>query len=87
VFLYFLSIVSPFVYSCLFRIFAQVYKPLPPGGNQISVKKYPPMKMEQTACSETSAYKIQTPGNYPEESIQRSEQGKISNQEKIYQIP
>jgi len=23
-----------------------------------------------TACSETSAYKIQTPGNYPEESIQ-----------------
>jgi len=29
--------------------------------------------MEQTDCSETSAYKIQTPGNYPEESIQRSE--------------
>ena len=29
------------------------------------------MKMEQTACSETSAYKFQTPGNYPEESIQQ----------------
>jgi len=29
------------------------------------------MKMEQTGCSETSAYKIQTPGNYPEESIQQ----------------
>ena len=29
--------------------------------------------MEQ--CSETSAYKIQTPGNYPEESIQHSEHG------------
>ena len=28
-----------------------------------------------TECSETSAYKIQTPGNYPEESIQHSEQG------------
>jgi len=28
-------------------------------------------KMEQ--CSETSAYKTQTPGNYPEESIQHSE--------------
>jgi len=27
------------------------------------------MKMEQTVCSETSAYRIQTPGNYPEESI------------------
>ena len=32
---------------------------------------YLPMKMEQTECSETSAYKIQTPGNYPEESIQQ----------------
>jgi len=28
------------------------------------------MKMEQTECSETSAYKIQTPGNYTEEIIQ-----------------
>jgi len=26
-------------------------------------------------CSEMSAYKIQTPGNYPEESVQHSEQG------------
>ena len=26
-------------------------------------------------CSETSAYKIQTPGNYPEESIQHTEHG------------
>jgi len=25
-----------------------------------------------TECSETSAYKIQTPGNYPEENIQQS---------------
>jgi hypothetical protein len=28
--------------------------------------------MEQTECSETSAYKIQTPGNYPEENIQNT---------------
>jgi len=28
------------------------------------------MKMEQTECSEMSAYKIQTPGCYPEERIQ-----------------
>jgi len=28
-----------------------------------------------TVCSETSAYKIQTPGNYPEESIQQTEHG------------
>jgi len=32
---------------------------------------YSPMKMEQTEFSETLAYKIQTPGNYPEESIQQ----------------
>jgi len=31
------------------------------------------MKMEQTECSETLAYKIQTAGNYPEESVQLSE--------------
>ena len=29
-------------------------------------------KIEQTECSETSAYKIQTPGNYPKESIKHS---------------
>ena len=28
-----------------------------------------------TECSETSANKIQTPGNYPEESMQHSEHG------------
>jgi len=31
---------------------------------------YQPMNMEQPECSETSAYKIQTLVNYPEESIQ-----------------
>jgi len=31
------------------------------------------MKMEQTECSETSAYKIKTAGNYPEESTEYSE--------------
>jgi hypothetical protein len=29
------------------------------------------MKREQTVCSETSVYKIQTSGNYPEESIKQ----------------
>jgi hypothetical protein len=33
------------------------------------------MKMDQTECSETSAHKIQTPGNYPEENIQHTEYG------------
>jgi hypothetical protein len=30
------------------------------------------MKMEQTVCSRTSAYNIQMPGNYPEESIKHT---------------
>jgi hypothetical protein len=42
-----------------------------------STHAYLPMKMEQTECSETSAYKIRTPGNYPEESIQYSEHDEI----------
>jgi hypothetical protein len=33
------------------------------------------MKMEQIECSETSAYKIQTPGNHPEENIHHTEHG------------
>ena len=34
-----------------------------------------PMKIEQTECSETSACKLQTPGNYSKESIQHTENG------------
>jgi hypothetical protein len=40
-----------------------------------STHTYLPLKMEQTECSEMSAYKIQKPGNYPEESKQHSEHG------------
>jgi hypothetical protein len=36
-----------------------------------------PIKLEQTECSETSIYKIQTPGNYPEENIQHAEHDEI----------
>jgi hypothetical protein len=35
----------------------------------------PPLKMEQTVFSETLAFKLQTPVNHPEESIQHSEHG------------
>jgi hypothetical protein len=37
------------------------------------------MKMEQIECSETSAYKIQTPGNHPEENIQHKEKKCLQN--------
>jgi hypothetical protein len=35
------------------------------------------MKMEQTGCSETSARKIQIPGNLPKEVIQHSKHSDI----------
>jgi len=43
------------------------------------------MKMEQRECSETSAYKIQTPGNYLEESMQHSEQGESLKSRNAFQ--
>ena len=42
------------------------------------------MKMEQTGCSETSAYKIQRPGNYPEENIERTEHGESLKSRNIF---
>ena len=36
---------------------------------------YVPAYEDGKECSETSAYKIQMPGNYPEEGIQHSEHG------------
>jgi hypothetical protein len=44
---------------------------------QVGVKNssHLPACEDGTVCSETSAYKIQMPGNYPEESIQHSEHG------------
>jgi hypothetical protein len=44
---------------------SQAFTPM----NNLTFHTYPPMKMEQTKCSETSAYKIQTMVNYPEERI------------------
>jgi hypothetical protein len=44
------------------------------------------MKMEQTKCFETSAYKIQTPGNYPEENIQNTEYGESLKSGILYNI-
>jgi hypothetical protein len=38
-----------------------------------------------TECPETSAYKIQTPGNYPEENIQHTENGE-SLKSRMYRI-
>jgi len=45
------------------------------------------MKMEQAECSETSGYKIQTPGNYPEESLQHSEHSESLKSEICHHYP
>jgi hypothetical protein len=44
------------------------------------------MMMEQTECSKTSAYKIQTPGNYPEENLQHTEHGESLKSRKQFQV-
>jgi len=54
------SICQRFGTLCLFHLHKQVG----------ILHTYLPMKMEQTECSETLAYKIQTPENYPQEIIQ-----------------
>jgi len=46
----FSRIVSPFVYSCLFSIFIQVYRTLPPGANPIAVNKYHIIYQYNTWC-------------------------------------
>ena len=45
------------------------------------------MKMEQTESSETSAYKIQTPGNYPKENIQHTEHGESLKSKRLDMSP
>ena len=40
-----------------------------------STRIYLPMKREQTECSETSEYKLQTQWYYTKESIQHTEHG------------
>ena len=41
----------------------------------VSFYSHLPAYEDGTECSETSAYKIQTPDNYPKESIQHTEHG------------
>ena len=50
VLLFVFGIVSPFVYSCLFPISEQVYRPLPPSGNPLSVSNYHIGMMEHAKC-------------------------------------
>jgi hypothetical protein len=51
----------------------------PKNSQPVILHTYPPMKLGRTGCSEALAYKIQTPRNYPEESIKATT--------KFHQIP
>jgi hypothetical protein len=51
-----------------------------------SHSSYLPAYEDERECSETSEYKIQTPGNYPEESVQYSEHGESLKSRKILGI-
>jgi len=42
---------------------------------QVGISSYLPAYEDGRQCFETSTYKIQIPGNYPEESIEHSEHG------------
>jgi len=45
-----------------------------------------PAYEDGTECSETSAYKIQTPGNYQKEIIQHSEHGESLKSRKVWSV-
>jgi hypothetical protein len=44
------------------------------------------MKIEQTVCSETLAFKLQMPVNHPAESVQHSEHGESLKTRRIHKI-
>jgi len=58
----------------------------PTFSNLLILCTYLPMKMEQTECSKTSAYEIQTPGNYPEENIQHTEHGESLKSRNVKEV-
>ena len=76
-----LSVLRPYPTLSLSFLLAQaIFEPNPfpykyPNILKPSHSSYLSAYEDGTECSETSAYKIQTPGNYPEESTQHSEQG------------
>ena len=49
-----------------------------------SLSSHLPAYEDGIECSETSAYKLQTPGNYPEESIQHSEHGESLKSRRVF---
>jgi len=63
----------PYYWRRLFS--SQAFSPWLPKLLSNLVIHHVPAHEDGTECSETSAYKIQTPGNYPKENIQHTEHG------------
>jgi hypothetical protein len=64
-----------------------IFKPTLSSINTLTIPKpsyssYLPAYEDGTECSETSAYKIQTPGNYPEENIQHTKTQSVPRSKK-----
>jgi hypothetical protein len=53
----------------------------------VTLHTYSPMKMEQTGCSETLAFKLQTPGNNSEENTRHSKHCKNLKSRTWYLYP
>jgi hypothetical protein len=51
-----------------------------------AIRTYSPMKMERTECSETLAFKLQTPGNNPKANIRHSKHGESLKTRKVVPI-
>jgi hypothetical protein len=68
-FIYILSVILPHLNVHLIMSFRPTSYYV--NWHNVSIHTYLSMKMELTECSEASAFKIQTPGNYPGESIQQ----------------
>jgi hypothetical protein len=47
--------------------------------NAVTLHTFSPMKMEQAECSETLAFKLQTPGNNPKENIRHFRTGSVNH--------
>jgi len=70
-FLYTFFWVIPRLLYFVCRCFGTLYSILIGGASRFSLLILP-MKMDQTECSEASAYKIQKPGNHPKEIIRKT---------------
>jgi hypothetical protein len=84
----------PLLPPCPYFLFAQTtFQPDPSlykyrlNSSQVIIHTYPPVKLEPTECSETSAFNIQMPRKYPEENIPHLQHGKSLKTKRTIKLP